>query len=37
MTLDGKNAKRKMIKVGMTCTFTYPGAGQEAKSIDCKK
>ncbi|MCH9051810.1 MAG: hypothetical protein IIA72_12110 [Proteobacteria bacterium] len=37
VTLDGKEAKRKMIKVGMTCTFTYPGAGQEAKSIDCKK
>ncbi|MCH8097538.1 MAG: hypothetical protein IID53_10705 [Proteobacteria bacterium] len=37
VTLDGKETKRKMIKVGMTCTFTYPGAGQEAKSIDCKK
>ena len=36
VTLDGKNAKRKMIKAGMTCTFTYPGAGQEAKSVDCK-
>ena len=37
VTLDGKETKRKAIKVGMTCTFTYPGAGQEAKSIDCKK
>ncbi len=37
VTLDGKKTKRKKIKVGMTCTVTYPGAGQEAKTIDCKK
>jgi tripartite-type tricarboxylate transporter receptor subunit TctC len=36
VTIDGKKAKRKAIKVGMTCTFTYPGAGQEAKRVDCK-
>ncbi len=36
VTIGGKKAKRKAIKVGMTCTFTYPGAGQEAKKIDCK-
>ncbi len=36
VTLNGKKAKRKAIKVGMTCTFTYPGAGQEAKRVDCK-
>ncbi|MFB3053831.1 MAG: hypothetical protein ACE1ZY_00760, partial [Alphaproteobacteria bacterium] len=36
VTVNGKKAKRKAIKVGMTCTFTYPGAGQEAKKIDCK-
>ena len=29
-------AKRKKIKVGMKCTFTYPGPGQEAKKVDCK-
>ncbi len=36
VTLNGKKVKRKKIKVGMTCTFTYPGAGMEAKKIDCK-
>ena len=36
VTINGKKAKRKAIKVGMTCTFTYPGAGQEAKRVDCK-
>ncbi len=36
VTINGKKAKRKAVKVGMTCTFTYPGAGQEAKKIDCK-
>jgi hypothetical protein len=28
--------KRKHIKVGMTCTFNYPGSGQRSKRIDCK-
>jgi tripartite-type tricarboxylate transporter receptor subunit TctC len=36
LTVDGKKAKRKAVKVGMTCTFTYPGPGSEAKKIDCK-
>ncbi len=36
VTIDGKKTKRKHIKAGMTCTFTYPGAGQEAKNVDCK-
>ncbi len=36
VTLNGKKVKRKAIKVGMTCTFTYPSAGSEAKKVDCK-
>jgi tripartite-type tricarboxylate transporter receptor subunit TctC len=36
VTLNGKKVKRKAIKIGMTCTFTYPGPGSEAKKIDCK-
>ena len=36
VTIDGKKAKRKKIKVGMTCTFTYPRPGAESKSVDCK-
>ena len=36
VTINGKKAKRKAIKVGMTCTFTYPSAGSEAKRVDCK-
>ena len=36
VTINGKKVKRKAIKVGMTCTFTYPGAGSEAKKVDCK-
>jgi tripartite-type tricarboxylate transporter receptor subunit TctC len=36
VTIGGKKASRKAIKVGMTCTFTYPGPGSEAKNIDCK-
>jgi tripartite-type tricarboxylate transporter receptor subunit TctC len=36
VTIKGKKAKRKAIKVGMTCTFTYPSAGSQAKSIACK-
>ncbi len=36
VTINGKKAKRKAIKVGMTCTFTYPSAGSEAKKVDCK-
>ncbi len=36
ITIDGKSAKRKAVKVGMTCTFTYSRPGAEAKRIDCK-
>jgi len=36
VTVDGKKTKRKAIKVGMTCTFTYPGPGSRAKNVDCK-
>ena len=36
ITIDGKSAKRKAVNVGMTCTFTYPRPGAEAKRIDCK-
>jgi hypothetical protein len=36
VTINGKKAKRKAVKVGMTCTFTYPSPGSEAKKIDCK-
>ena len=34
--LNGKKAKRKAIKVGMICTFTWPKVNSEAKTIDCK-
>jgi hypothetical protein len=34
--LDGKKVKRKAVKVGMTCTFTWPKVNMEAKKIDCK-
>lgn len=37
VTLNGKPAKRKAIKVGMTCTFAYPRANAEAKRVDCKE
>lgn len=36
LMVNGAKAKRKAIKVGMTCTFTYPRAGAEAKRVDCK-
>jgi tripartite-type tricarboxylate transporter receptor subunit TctC len=36
VTLNGKKAKRKHIKVGMTCAFKYPSPGSEAKNVDCK-
>lgn len=37
ITIDGKKAKRKAIKVGMTCTFDYPGSGTTARTIVCKQ
>lgn len=36
VTINGKKTKRKNIKVGMTCTFTYPRPGAESKRVDCK-
>jgi iron(III) transport system substrate-binding protein len=36
VTIKGKKAVRKDVKVGMTCTFTYPGPGKVAKQVDCK-
>jgi len=36
ITVGGKKAKRKAIKIGMTCTFNYPGNNTQAKNIDCK-
>lgn len=36
ITLNGKKAKRKAIKVGMKCRFTYPKPGAEATNVDCK-
>ncbi len=37
VTVNGKPAKRKAIKVGMTCAFSYPRANAEAKKVDCRK
>ncbi len=37
VTINGKKAKRKKIKVGMICTFTYPRPGAESARVDCKK
>lgn len=34
--VNGNKAKRKAIKMGMNCTFTYLGPGTESKRIDCK-
>lgn len=36
ITLNGKKVKRKKIKAGMTCQFTYPKPGAEAAMVDCK-
>jgi len=36
VTINGKKDKRKNIKVGMSCTFTYPRPGAEAQRVDCK-
>jgi tripartite-type tricarboxylate transporter receptor subunit TctC len=35
ISVAGKKGDRKALKPGMTCSFTYPGAGQESSSIDC--
>ncbi|MCZ6447647.1 MAG: tripartite tricarboxylate transporter substrate-binding protein [Alphaproteobacteria bacterium] len=36
VVIDGKPNKRKNVKVGMICTFTWPKINSEAKKIDCK-
>ena len=36
VTIDGKKTKRKNIKAGMTCTFTWPRPNSEATRVDCK-
>ncbi|MEE8222699.1 MAG: hypothetical protein V3S59_00215, partial [Alphaproteobacteria bacterium] len=36
VVIDGKPNKRKNVKVGMICTFTWPKVNSEAKKIDCK-
>lgn len=36
VTLNGKKAKRKVLKVGMACAIKYKGNGTEAKNVDCK-
>lgn len=35
LSVSGTTVPRQAIKVGMTCTFTYPGPDQEAASISC--
>jgi tripartite-type tricarboxylate transporter receptor subunit TctC len=35
ITVGGKKAKRKNVKVGMKCKITYPDNGGEARRIDC--
>ncbi len=35
--IDGKNASRNKLKVGMNCTITYEGNKTGASLIDCKK
>jgi len=36
ITVDGKKAKRKAVKVGMTCRVSYLGPGTTARSMNCK-
>jgi len=36
ITVSGHAAKRKAIKVGMNCRFTYAKPGAEAVKVDCK-
>ncbi|MFB3149017.1 MAG: hypothetical protein ACE10M_00445, partial [Alphaproteobacteria bacterium] len=34
--IGGKKVKRKKLKVGMKCAFTYQGSGTESKKIACE-
>lgn len=36
VTIAGNKTKRKNLKVGMRCKFTYPENGGEARAVDCK-
>jgi tripartite-type tricarboxylate transporter receptor subunit TctC len=36
VVINGKPDKRKNVKVGMSCTVTWPKVNAEAKKIDCK-
>ena len=36
VTIAGNKTKRKNLKVGMSCKFTYPENGGEARRVDCK-
>lgn len=36
VTIGGKSAPRKNLKVGMTCKITWPKINGEAKNVDCK-
>lgn len=36
LTINGESAKRKKLKVGMTCEVVYLGPGTEAKTVSCQ-
>ena len=36
ISVGGKKAKKKALKVGMTCSFRHYGNGDIAKNIKCK-
>jgi hypothetical protein len=36
VSIGGKKAKRKAVKVGMTCAFKHQGKGSRAKAIACE-
>jgi ABC-type Fe3+ transport system substrate-binding protein len=37
ITINGARTGRKAVKKGMSCTISYPGNDQTAKSVACKK
>lgn len=37
LLIDGKRSGRKAVKKGMTCTITYAGNDQTARSVACAK
>jgi hypothetical protein len=36
ITINGRQTKHRAVKMGMNCTFNYPGPGEEAKIINSK-